>query len=377
MGDGAFSAAAVIVACERSAKRLVLGDFEKLASANGSVISATLLGALAASCVLPFDKSAFEDAIRRAGVGIAASLAAFEAAFTHAAGVSIVEEQIAPLNIAAKIPARISALPAAAHTLARFGIERLTDYQDRAYASLYLDRIEGIAEAERQCGGDGAMTALTARHLALWMSYEDVVRVADLKTRGSRNVRVQTEVRAGPKVLTRTTEYMHPRFAELCDTLPAGLGRRLGGSARARAWLTPLLERDLEIVTSGLAGFSLLWCLARLRRFRPRSLRFAIETERIEVWLQSAVNAARVDLALGAEVIRLQRLVRGYSDTHARGLTNFAAIIRALPGLSGRADGAATLAGLHRAALADDESRALTKALAAMAQPAEGMMIET
>lgn len=149
--------------------------------------------------------------------------------------------------------------------------------------------------------------------------------------------------------------------------LPAGLARRAAGW---RAWLNPLIDRDREVTTSGLGGYLLLWGLARLRRFRPRSLRFQVEEARIEAWLGSAINAARSDLALGVEVIRLQRLVRGYSDTHARGLANFAAIMRALPVLAARADGAAVLAALHKAALADDESRALGSALVELEQPA-------
>ena len=42
----------------------------------------------------------------------------------------------------------------------------------------------------------GRVAAETARHLALWMSYEDIIRVADLKTRASRFERVRREVGA-------------------------------------------------------------------------------------------------------------------------------------------------------------------------------------
>lgn len=370
MGDGAFSAAAVLAACEASARRFLLADFEALAAAHRSVISATLLGALAGSAALPFARAEFEAAIVRAGVGVAASLAAFGAAFEVAASGHRPALATVTAPSTRPMPERVAALPTAARNHARLGVERLTDYQDRAYADLYLDRLEQVGAAERACGGDGALVAATARHLALWMSYEDVVRVADLKTRGSRTLRVAAEVRAPGGVLTRTTEFMHPRFEELCDTLPAGIGRWLGGSARARAWLAPLMERDREIATSSLGGFLLLWGLARLRRSRPRSLRFAVETQRIEAWLGSAVNAARSDLDLAVEIVRLQRLVRGYSDTHARGLANFAAIMRALPKVSGRPDAAAIVAALHNAALADDASRALAVALARLDQPA-------
>ena len=365
MGDGAFSAANVLDACAATARRLVLADLQALAARHGSVISATLLGALAGSGALPFARGDYEAAIARAGVGVKASLAAFGAGF--AAAQSPVSADLPPLShdgrAPAPLPATIADLPLAARALARLGVERLADWQDGAHAARYLDRLGAVAHAERALGGDGALTAAAARHLALWMSYEDVIRVADLKTRAVRAARVAGEARPGAGVLLATTEFLHPRFEEVVDLLPARLARRLQNSARIRAWLNPLIDRDREVRTSALGGFALLWAIARLRRFRPRSLRFHVEEERIEAWLASAVNAARTDLALGLQVIRLQRLVRGYGDTHARGLGNFAAIMRVLPWLCERADGAAKLAQFHEAALADDEARALGRAL--------------
>src|SRR5947209_12127356 len=56
-------------------------DMAAIAEASGSVISAVLLGAIAAAGVLPFPRQAFEGAIKRGGVGVAASLAAFTAGF--------------------------------------------------------------------------------------------------------------------------------------------------------------------------------------------------------------------------------------------------------------------------------------------------------
>ena len=116
---------------------------------------------------------------------------------------------------------------------------------------------------------------------------------------------------------------MHPRFEELCDTLPAASARRCCGRATARRLLTPLIDRDRKVTTSRLGGFLLLWGLARLRRFRPGSLRYADEQAAIAAWLERAVDAARLDYDLAVEIVRLQRLVKGYGDTHANGLRNY------------------------------------------------------
>lgn len=369
MGDGIASPAKVLDACRTSSRQLVLADLQTLAERYGSVISAALFGALAGSGTLPFPRAAFEDAIRRGGVGVDSSLRTFVAAFDLAVA-PMAETVTAPT---ARATGGLSALrrivaerlPEPVRATATLGIERLTDYQDAAYAAAYLDRVAAVGDAERQLTGDAdwTLTREVARYLALWMAYEDVIRVADLKTRGSRLARVLTEAQGKPDQIVHVTEFMHPRFEELCDTLPRWLGARAIASDRARRWIAPLLERDRTITTSKPGGFLTLFLLARLRRFRRGTYRFAIEAERIHAWLATALNAARTDLALGTEVIRCQRLVKGYGDTHSRGLHNFATIMRMLPALAERRDGADAVRALREAALKDDEGHALAKAV--------------
>src|SRR3546814_15693700 len=62
------------------------------------------------------------------------------------------------------------------------------------------------------------------------MAYDGVIRVAALKTRGTRFERVRREVGARADQLVMTTDYMHPRLEEICGTMPTGLGRWLEGS---------------------------------------------------------------------------------------------------------------------------------------------------
>lgn len=372
MGDGVTSPARVLEACRTAAKRLVLADLNTLAERQGSVISAALFGALAGSDALPFPRDAFEAAIRRGGVGVESSLRAFSAAFDLAQSPTVPAEearahprkQLATLKTLRRAVAE--RLPDAVRAIATMGVERLVDYQDAAYAGTYLDRLEAIAGAERQLTGgrdEWPLTREAARHLALWMAYEDVIRVADLKTRSARLTRVLEDVRARPEHIVHVTEFMHPRFEEFCDTMPNWLGRRLMQSDRARSRISSLIERDRTITTSSPAGFMMLYLLARLRRFRRGTYRFAIEMERIDGWLTSALNAARSNPALALEVIRCQRLVKGYGDTHSRGLHNFAIIMRLLPMLATRGDGADAVRRLREAALKDDEGRVLAKAV--------------
>src|SRR5262249_61471282 len=81
------------------------------------------------------------------------------------------------------------------------------------------------------------LTEALARGLALWMTFEDTIRVADLKTRTARFERVRREARAAPGQLFGLTEFVRPRVAEIAATLPAGLGSRLLQSPRVSHWL--------------------------------------------------------------------------------------------------------------------------------------------
>lgn len=353
LGDGIFSPSRVLEAATTASARLVLADFAAIAERNGAALSAVLFGAVAAAGVLPFGRPAFEAAIRTSGKTVKPGLAAFGAAFDIVSAPAAAEPEL--VELFRSHPANF---PTPAANLVRIGVERLTDYQDRAYAQLYLDRITAVARADEQVGGEGRgwqLTTAAARHLALWMSYEDVIRVADLKTRASRFPCPDDAA------VEHVTEFLHPRFEEVCDTLPSGLGERLFASRRARRWFDRFLARGRFVTTTRLRGFLLLWAVARLRRFRRRTLRFASEQARIGAWLESAVNAARVDYDLGVEIIRLQRLVRGYGDTHARGLASHATIMAQLPTLLGRRDAAALTRELHEAALADEEGVALRR----------------
>jgi hypothetical protein len=84
--DGRVDSGKLLESARDSAKVFVHDDFAQIAARNSSVISAALFGALAGANVLPFNRDAFEKAIQRGGVGIAASLAAFSDGFASAQG---------------------------------------------------------------------------------------------------------------------------------------------------------------------------------------------------------------------------------------------------------------------------------------------------
>jgi indolepyruvate ferredoxin oxidoreductase beta subunit len=70
-------------------------------------------------------------------------------------------------------------------------------------------------------------------------------------------------------------------------------------------------------------------------------------------------------------VANCQGLIKGYSDTHARGWNNFARIMQTLDDAPAPLQ-AAQLRGLREAALADDSGKALDQALSSLRSGSAG-----
>lgn len=371
MGDGRASSEQFVDTGRKAARRYVARDFATLAEQCGSVISATLFGALAAAGVMPWGRRSFEAAIERGGVGVAASLKAFAAGHNAFLLEPAAVEHAPAGGIAAD--ARLDALlgrarsefpPECADVIAA-GLARTADYQDLAYAGDFLDRLAPIAALERRFGdGSLRLTRETARHLALWMTYEDTARVAELKLRSSRFRRVHGEVRAAPGQLVHIHEYFHPRVEEIADTAPAGLGRWLLAGGLQRALLERLTREGRVVRTSSLGGFLMLYAVAACRSFRRRSLRYERESAALRDWLARIERTAARDYALACEIAECQRLIKGYGDTHARGFANYQAILGVL---DRSAPGARAIRDLREAALADESGGRLQGLLASMA----------
>ena len=367
MADGRVDSAALLEGCKAAAKTLIAADMAQLAEATNSVIWAVLFGALAGSKALPIQRMAFEAAIHRGGVGVKESIAAFGAGFAAAEGAPSV---IAVPAAAKVIPPALTALfteadqfadPARMYVYA--GVERLADYQDKDYAREYLERLKPVAALDKKHGGNGTLLAETARELALGMAYEDTVRVAELKIRPSRFARVRAEVQAADGQIVEIAEFLHPRVQEIADTLPAGLGRWLLNSG----WPRRLVERHTKagrvVKTSTIRGFMLMYFLASLKGTRRRSLRFAEEQKFLNEWLSTVASVAATNMALAIEIAMTRTLVKGYSDTHERGLRNYSTLMQMLPRIQETPDPAATMRSLRKAALSDDTGAALSVAV--------------
>jgi indolepyruvate ferredoxin oxidoreductase beta subunit len=347
MADGRFDSARVIDAAGQLAKKAVLFDMRELAQKNGTVINAVLFGAMAGAAVLPLPREACEQAIRRAGRGAEASLRGFAAGFEIAGGA-----KPAPLP---PPPKRATELK----EVMELGISRAIDYQGGKYADLFEKRMRPFVS------GDAKLAAEVARHLALWMCYEDIIRVADLKTRATRFQRIRKEVGAKSGEPVVVIDYLKPGVEEFASVLPPFFGKGLVSWAQKRGKLDAY-NIGMHVRTSGIFGYLMVRALAWLKPWRPHSYRYQEEQQLIERWLARVAEAARRDSGLALEIAECAGLVKGYGETHRRGKGNFLALLDALvdhPAIDDPREQAAAIRKAREAALADPEGKSLGAAL--------------
>ena len=67
-----------------------------------------------------------------------------------------------------------------------------------------------------------------------------------------------------------------------------------------------------------------------MKRWRRSTTRYAVENSGVEAWLARIASAAAANPELAIEVARCQGLVKGYSDTHERGVRNFETVMAAV-----------------------------------------------
>ena len=387
-GNGIADSSAVLEIVRSQSKQLIIDDMQALALRNGSVISASLFGALAGSGALPFEPAAFEAVVERSGIGVKASLAALRAAADVAkrapapsvalpSGARETPPRRLPQTAAARelqaLLDRIRAdFPAPAHDWLGEGLARVVDWQDAAWGAEYLERVAQFARHDGDGSGSGsgsgsgngngngnsnddgsvghgyALTIEAARWIAVAMSYDDLMRVADLKTRPERAMRVRGEVNAGADDVVGVEEFFHPRLEEAMGALPVRYADWLESKPALKRWIGTRLDRGRRIHTHTVRGHLQLRMVAGMRRWRRGNRRHAEELAHINTWLAGVERALDADEpALAIELLRCRRLVKGYSDTHARGASRFDRIFAAGLQMIGQKDAAPKVAAMH------------------------------
>ncbi|MFK7730330.1 MAG: indolepyruvate oxidoreductase subunit beta family protein [Pseudomonadales bacterium] len=366
LADGTIEPELLLDLSKQYAKDLIAFDMQSVADQHKSVISSVMLGALAGSGSLPFSKQSFLDAIAASGKAVNTSQAAFNAGFEKAQSgdVQIFEPEAAsPAPLAAlndsSFADPIARLPNSARETAVNGVNKLCDYQDADYAKEYLSHLQIMAELDDGTN-DSELTELSARYLALWMSFEDVPRVAQLKLRESRMSSIREEVGATESNIMYVTEYFKPRPEEMCAIMPAGIGAKVLASKLGYKILTAF-SGGKKLRTNTISIFLALKLLAGMRKFRRGSLGYQHEHNMINSWLDAIKAAAKRDVRVAIEIAKCGRLVKGYGDTRHRTSEQTQQIVdHANRTQTSNPD---EIAQLLAAALADDSNEAFSKAL--------------
>jgi indolepyruvate ferredoxin oxidoreductase beta subunit len=330
LGNGIFPRERLEEAARKLAHRLIGFDALAVAREAGSEVNAVLLGALAGAGLLPMTPADFEAAIRAGGVAVDRNLAGFRAGLGRADAGMPLAPAAAARPWAEDRRARAAALgrrgPAFAALVERVEAEfpeplvrvlgeavaRLIDYQDARYAEAFLDRVRRL----RAAGPGPRLAEAFARRLAVWMAYEDVIRVADLKTRRARFERIRRD-HAGDGAVLVVTDYFKPDLDEMYGILPAGLAAPIARWAERR-WPEGRPTLGQHVRTTSVLGFLRVWMLGRLRGLRRSSLRFRRESALMARWESAVLESAALDEDLACEVAEAAGVVKGYGDVRRR-----------------------------------------------------------
>ena len=321
----------------------------ELARQNGMdelAANAILIGALSSAGLLPLRKESFQNAIESVGIAVKINLKAFDVGYDHAlnnktgsgAGVDKSDFENNELkyisaNDREKIETAISSLtgfyPDFLVPLISEAVVRLADYQGFWYSDKYLsyiDRIRTIDDSNPN--QDFKLCENVIKNLALLMSYEDGIRVSELKIRDERFKRIKEEMMIKDNQVFSVVDYLKPDAEEVYGLFPnfmiAPAVYLINTGAFKIIWRKkePLTISQKPVTTS-FFGFFRVWLLSKLRFMRPYSYRYRNEHRIIDIYLDSVDKYARVDYDLGTLVSRSGSVIKGYGRVRRRTIEAF------------------------------------------------------
>lgn len=371
MEDGRFDRDRLRDAVLKMAQKAVLFDMDKLVQESKSGISSVMLGAVAASGVLKISREIYENIIKASGIAVQANLKGFALGYelTNRIHISASPQDVEAIRPLLKKSQDVEQLlevvrakfPQEAHFYIEQGVLRLVDYQNLDYAKQYIERLEPVLLLDQKVGGVHQAYKLlceTARHLALRMSFEDLARVADLKSRKTRFERIRKDLDAKDHEPLVVTEYLKPGLEEFCGFMPAVIASPILDWAQRNEKLNAF-NFGIYLKTSRLHGFLLLWMVAKMKYVRRSGHRFMMEQENITKWLQLIDSSAQISYSFGLQVVECASMIKGYSGTYRQGLQNFYRIIQEKiePAIVREEDASAELALAIKAAMTHSGSK--------------------
>jgi hypothetical protein len=195
-------------------------------------------------------------------------------------------------------------------------IRRLVEYQGAKYARLYLYRLRRFIG---RAGVDTAMLGEIAQLMAMRMSYEDPIRIAQLKL---------AELDGGAGARAPSTEIKKFRVGELIDSLPATVADPVLDVLEMLGWQHRRVA--IPFSTASRLGIRRLKIEAGFRRWRQFSTRFEQERVWVERWLHMLSRSLVKQPAAASAVVETATMIQGYGDDYRQGLANWHAVIDGL-----------------------------------------------
>jgi len=246
-------------------------------------------------------------------------------------------------------------LPEEATGIVSDAIHLLIDYQSASYAQLYVDRLRRFIGRQDL---DTALFCDIARLMAVRMSYEDPIRIAQLKL---------AELDGGERARASSPDIRKFRLDELIDSLPATVADPVLDVLGMAGWQ----HRRVSIPFSTASRLSIrrLKIEAGLRRWRQFSTRFEQERIWVERWLHMVSRSLVKRPDAAAAVAETATMIQGYGDVYRQGLAYWHAVIDGLakPTFDGAlplADLAGAIAEARAAVMPDPRQVSLRRTIA-------------
>jgi hypothetical protein len=248
-------------------------------------------------------------------------------------------------------------LPPIVAPVAQDAVDMLIGYQSTIYAQLYVDRLQRFI-GRREV--DDAMLEAIARLMAMRMSYQDPIRIAQLKLAASETGRDLPRGRPGDEI-------GRFRIDELIGALPAVVADPVLGALEWAGWTH--MPVSIRFSAANRWGIRRLKIEASLRRWRRFSVRNGEERVWVERWLHMIDRSLTKQPAAASEIVRSATMIQGYGDSYRQGLADWHAIIDGLvkPAFDGvlpLADVAGAVAEARAAAMPDPRQAALKRTIA-------------
>ncbi|MBU6462091.1 MAG: hypothetical protein KGK01_05610 [Bradyrhizobium sp.] len=197
-------------------------------------------------------------------------------------------------------------------------IERLIDYQGPSYAQLYVDRLKRFVGRP---GVDAAMLEDIAGLMVMRMSYEDPIRIAQLKL-------VESEMACAPVPAQSGGDRKKFRIDELIGALPTVAAKPVLDALEWVGWT----HAPISIRFSAASRWQVrrLKIKAALRRWRLFSVRYATERIWVERWLHMIDRGLTKQPHAVPAIVQTADMIQGYGSAYRHGLTDWHAIIDGL-----------------------------------------------